>query len=210
MAALEARVGPVGEGWGNAGKRDLERVDPSLNSGKHRLQSFPSSESKGTPKTPATEARARVRNQKHQLQAKWPSFWFIPEFGSDPGLTMTERPWAKHLNFAESCFPVCKWGKDTSLCVAGRIKRYHLRCTACAHSRHSTKCHYFISLWLSTIQGLLTSPNAIIWNTFIPYILTNYFKAGFSSTLSSLSLKKKSLYMFCSAYQRLSVMLTQG
>jgi len=65
VAALEARGGPVGEEWGNAGKQDLERMDPSLNSGKHRLQSSPSSESKGTPKAPATEARARVRNQKH-------------------------------------------------------------------------------------------------------------------------------------------------
>lgn len=65
VAVLEARAGPMGEGWGNAGKQDLERMDPSLNSGNHRLQSSPSSEIRGTPITPATEARARVRSQKH-------------------------------------------------------------------------------------------------------------------------------------------------
>lgn len=113
---------------------------------------LPSSESKRAP-PPATEARGGVRGQKHHLQAA-PFQSSVQILASPLNNCITL---SKAQNLRGDRFPVYKWERACiSLGKVGRIQGHHIH--RMAHSRLWINSDDFVSLWLSTILGLLTSP----------------------------------------------------
>lgn len=141
---------------------------------------------------PRPEQESGTRNTSYRLSGRHSdSFQSLVQILGSP-----LNDWAtlsKALKLCKSCFPVCKWGKDTSLCVAGRIKdAYAAQHVHTVDIQQSVIISYHCDYPQSGIINITQYYN---WNIYSLYS-NKLFQSRFSNALSICLGRRKQLPVY--------------